>query len=584
MGKGTAALVYRALVAGALFLSGTATGATYVVTQDEVKASDSNPGTAEAPWLTIGKAAEVAHAGDTVLLGDGVFREAVVIRNSGSAEAPLVFRAAEGAQVVITGADRMSGWERVTGKAPIYQVHWPLNFIGWNYTMTHPNDEYHRLVGRCEQVMVEGYLLRQVLTTNELAPGTFCADTKARVLFAWDFANRDLNKVLTEASRRQELVFVLGEHVQIKGIQFRYAANMAQHGAVELKGAHDVLEDCVMERMNSSGATFDGPNQIVRRCIFRDNGQIGFGANGAHQLLLTGCLVENNNTKGFDRGWEAGGDKLVLSRGAVLENSRFVRNRGNGIWFDIGNEDCTVRNCLVADNEDSGIFYEISFGLHAHDNVITGNGFAQTSGAWGAQAGIALSSSPNCVIERNLIVGNREGFNFREQGRTTPLIDRKGEVPIWNHDQLIQNNIIALNRDAQIWGWFDMHDRRHWPGAMKAPAETQLKKEAKESATGKMSLETLKLRFADNIYWARPGQRWFEWGVTWGEHKSFGTIEEFQATLGIDQGSHLLDPRFIDVSARDFRLAPDQVSQFSKAYPQRTVPGVVLGMTKTPGG
>ena len=137
--------------------------------------------------------------------------------------------------------------------------------------------------------------------------------------------------------------------------------------------------------------------------------------------------MENNNTKGFDRGWEAGGDKLVLCRDAVLERSRFVRNRGNGIWFDIGNTNCTVRQCLIADNEDAGIFYEISFRLLAHDNVIVGNGFAATAGAWGAQAGISLSSSPGCVIERNLIAGNREGFNFREQTRSTPTIEDRAE-------------------------------------------------------------------------------------------------------------------------------------------------------------
>mgnify|MGYP001602851609 CR=1 FL=1 len=119
-----------------------------------------------------------------------------------------------------------------------------------------------------------------------------------------------------------------------------------------MNGAGDTLEDCVVEAMNASGATFAGPHQLVRGCVFRDNGQLGFGANGAHELLFTGCLVENNNTKGFDRGWEAGGDKLVLCRGAVLEQSRFVRNRGTGIGFEIGNEYGVMRQCLIADNED----------------------------------------------------------------------------------------------------------------------------------------------------------------------------------------------------------------------------------------
>ncbi len=206
---------------------------------------------------------------------------------------------------------------------------------------------------------------------------------------------------------------------------------------------------------------------MVRRVVLRNNGLSGFGAGRAHRLLFTECLVENNNTKGFDRGWYAGGNKLAFCRDAVLEKSRFVRNRGNGIWFDIGNTNCTVRQCLIAENEDAGIFYEISFSLHAHDNVIVGNGFAQNPGAWGAQAGISLSSSPWCVIERNLIVGNREGFNFREQLRTTPTIEG-GTHAVWNHDQVIRNNLIVFNRDAQVWGWFDMKDDRHWPAGSAA--------------------------------------------------------------------------------------------------------------------
>ena len=101
--------------------------------------------------------------------------------------------------------------------------------------------------------------------------------------------------------------------------------------------------------------------------------------------------MRRNNAKEFDRGWEAGGDKVCLSRGVVIEGSRFEDNQGSGIWFDIGNEECTVKNCLIADNDDAGIFYEISYGLHAHDNVIVGNGFADTPGSWGASAGICLS-------------------------------------------------------------------------------------------------------------------------------------------------------------------------------------------------
>src|SRR6516164_7961786 len=77
--------------------------------------------------------------------------------------------------------------------------------------------------------------------------------------------------------------------------------------------------------------------------------------------------------------------------------------------------------------------------------------------------GISLSSSPDCVIERNLIFGNREGFNFREQHRTTPRIGDPKERAVWNHNEEIRRNIIACNRDAQVWGWFDLKDGRQWP-------------------------------------------------------------------------------------------------------------------------
>ncbi|HWV99435.1 MAG TPA: right-handed parallel beta-helix repeat-containing protein [Candidatus Acidoferrum sp.] len=564
--------------------------ATFEVAQRNPQASDDGEGIREHPWKTISRAAGKVMPGDTVVIREGIYREQVVLKTGGTDQAPIRFEAAPGAHVVLTGADRLTGWRRVEGGLPTYQVPWPHRFIGWSRRMTHPDDEYHRLIGRCEQVALDGYLLRQVLEGNQLAPGTFFVDISNQVLQVWDPGSRDLNKVFVEASVRQEIFCVEGGCVQLRGLRFRFAANMAQHGAVVLGGSHDTLEDCTIECMNASGATFSGEHQVVRRCVFRDNGQIGFGANGAHQLLFTECLVEDNNTKGFDRGWEAGGDKLVLCRDAVLERSRFVRNRGNGVWFDIGNEHCTVRQCLLADNEDSGIFCEISVGLQAYDNVIVGNGFAATAGAWGAQAGISLSSSPECVVERNLILGNREGFNFREQTRTTPRIGRKAEEPIWNHDELIRHNVIAFNRDAQIWGWFDLKDGRQWPAkgvegqAVHGASASKPGDIAGASSAGRngepkgLTLEKLRLSFVENVYFAGPGQGCFEWGVPWGRHKSYPNLSDFQTVLGIETGSRLLDPGFANLSGLDCRLSGAAMSALGQNYPQGPVPGVLLGL------
>ena len=583
------------ILPGALIWGGCAASLanTYHVDGRHPMAADTNPGTAEKPFRTIGAAAERVAAGDRVVIGTGVYRESVKITAGGTAEKPIVFESAPAAHVVVTGADVLSELEREPGSDNVYSVVWPHRFISWNKTHAHPNNDYHLVIGRAEQVLAGGYALRQVLSRDRLSRGTFFADLEAKRLFVWDAANRKLtdswSSPLIEASTRPLIWQVEGEHVHTRGIRFRYAANQAQHGAVKLKGSHGLLEDCVVERMNTSGASFTGTDITVRRCVFRDNGQLGFSAGGAHRLLFTDCLVENNNTKGFNRGWEAGANKLVLCRGVVLEKSRFVRNRGHGVWFDIGNEECTVRNCLIAENDDSGIFYEISYSLRAHDNVIVGNGFFHNPGAWGANGGISLSSSPDCVIERNILLGNREGLQFREQNRTTPRIGDKRGIPVWNHDNLVRSNVFARNRDLQVGGWFDSKEMHHWPrdkqgegkGAASKEAAADVATEYKAGDEGRKppdtTLEGLRLRFEGNLFHREGEQGLLQWGVSWRHHRRWATLEEAQASLGILGGNREAPVPFADPRSLDLRVPAACPAFEMGCYPKGDVTGVVLG-------
>jgi hypothetical protein len=56
--------------------------------------------------------------------------------------------------------------------------------------------------------------------------------------------------------------------------------------------------------------------------------------------------------------------------------------------------------------------------------------------------------------------------------RPTTTIDDRAERPVWNHDQLIRRNLILLNHDAQVWGWFDTKDNRHWPASSASTNQT----------------------------------------------------------------------------------------------------------------
>ena len=593
--------VMAATIVAAIVMGGAAAarGATYCVSQASAAAADANPGSEAKPWKTLSRAAGVVEPGDTVLIDSGVYREQLKLDKSGFADRPIRFAALPGAQVVLSGADRVTGWKPDDASAVsadggrIYVVDWPYSFIGWSPHNAHPDDDEHRLIGRAEQVFVFGYPLRQVLDKSKLARGTFFVDLLAKRLYAESTDNRDLSEpdALVEASSRDVVLDCAGAFVTVRGIRIRYAANRAQEGAAIFRGERDVVENCLFEWTNGAGATFLGPDQVVRDCTFSENGQLGFGANRAHRLLVTGCQIRGNNAKGFSRGWEAGGDKLVLCRGAVLDHCVFADNRGNGIWFDIGNEDCQVRNCLIEDNEDAGIFDEISFGLKAHDNVIVGNGFAGTPGSWGAAAGICLSSSPGSIIERNLIIGNKEGFNFREQNRTTPRIDgqgRHGEEPVWNHDQIVRNNVLAYNRDAQVWGWFDVADSRAWPRSIAATRPAEPRGASTDLAAGYQAkreagpppgtdLKGLHLEFDGNLYAVRPGQGLFNWGAAWRRQVNYATLDDLRRELGFEPTGRIAELTFHDELARDFRVARDSPAIGMGCYPQGAVPLVILG-------
>jgi hypothetical protein len=71
--------------------------------------NDANPGTLRQPWKTIGKAAQMAHAGDTVYLREGIYHETVSFESSGTENNPIQIKAYPGENPVIDGQNRIPG-------------------------------------------------------------------------------------------------------------------------------------------------------------------------------------------------------------------------------------------------------------------------------------------------------------------------------------------------------------------------------------------------------------------------------------------------------------------------------------------
>lgn len=91
-----------------------------------VKGSDSDAGTAAAPFRTVQQAASVANAGDLVLVHAGTYRETLRPTRSGNPGSPIVFKAAPGETVVLSGADPVSGWSGDAGTIVKAAMAWDL--------------------------------------------------------------------------------------------------------------------------------------------------------------------------------------------------------------------------------------------------------------------------------------------------------------------------------------------------------------------------------------------------------------------------------------------------------------------------
>ena len=89
--------------------------------------SDGAPGTADAPFQTVQKAAQVLKPGDTAYLRAGTYRETVVPSRSGAPGTPVTFRAYPGERPVVSGADPVSGWSSHKGRIYKAPMPWTRN-------------------------------------------------------------------------------------------------------------------------------------------------------------------------------------------------------------------------------------------------------------------------------------------------------------------------------------------------------------------------------------------------------------------------------------------------------------------------
>src|SRR5438552_12975808 len=268
----------------------------FVVNQRDPAASDKNPGSRTKPLKTISAAVSKVHAGDKIVIHAGEYRETVIIKASGTNEAPIVIEAAPGEAPVIKGSDVISRWtldHDAIWKARLPKL--PPRSPDANDASFWIASEIHRVFIR-DGTLLDAIHLRRVSAKDRLQPGNFFHDTADSTLYVWLPDSDDPNKHKVEAAVRAGWMKLMGSHIIVRGLQMRHASTLAiaNWAACNIPGEGSRLENCVITCGDFVGVGLSGNRNSWVHCIVSCHGNSGIGATGEGHLIEACRLIYNN--------------------------------------------------------------------------------------------------------------------------------------------------------------------------------------------------------------------------------------------------------------------------------------------------
>ena len=456
--------------------------ATYHVDAFSPVATNKGPGSSAVPFKTLEYAASLLQPGDTLIIGPGVYRESLVfpVRNWASGGLTTVQGDPDG-KTILKGSRVMASWSRVSA------------------------DRFVRTVDRePQQVHVNGVALIQaggtvfggfperaghelaaVLSTNGgIWPGRSKTnrDSMPEGSFHYDGATKSVMIRLkagqvfpgiAEVSTAARVVSGSGlNNVLIRNLNVEHSSTTTggRGGAVHLEGSSIQIDQVKVRFADGACISAIGDNITISGGSFTDCGQLGLLGRGKN-WLISDTIFSRNNTRGFNKWWEAGGAKFVGDGGlrdSLLIRVAAIENSGDGIWFDWMNSGNRVSDSLAAFNSGTGIHTEVVEGTVIENNVVVGNlqrGIYHRQGSnntivfnfvsHNAMDGIAVidegqripGSSFDFSVRNNWIVGNMIAWNNPGLSVPAPLVDN-----LSNHNYFIGD--AAATRVRIGWGSF----------------------------------------------------------------------------------------------------------------------------------
>lgn len=382
---------------------------TYHVSSEHTAATDDGPGTKEAPFKTIQRAADVVKPGERVLVHEGVYREHVRPRIGGTGSDRMVmFEATPGEQVVVKGSESYAGpWERTTvwkdewinqksdikpntDDAPNYHVklprEWSVGYLPFgmiNMPQHHldshdavinfPAEHRFKLLIKRGLVFQDGRRLKQVHRYFDLGlcDGTYWCEANGLNVHIRPFGDADPAKSTWEFTTREQAFAPEAFHlsyIRVKGIAFEHCADgftWPQRAAVSaMHGTHWIIEDCSVRQANANGMDLgrqhptyqdhrNHGHHIIRRNTVSECGLCGISATARplHNMLVEDNLLADNGWHDFERLWESAAIKMHWAKDCLYRRNLIKGTIGaSGIWLDFG-----IKNCRITQNAILGV-------------------------------------------------------------------------------------------------------------------------------------------------------------------------------------------------------------------------------------
>lgn len=374
---------------------------------------DANPGTAEKPFRTIQTAANIAQPGDTITVHAGTYRERVDPPRGGvSEELRITYQAAPGEEVVITGAEKVTGW--IKEQNDTWKLVLPNSFFG-NF------NPYADVIGgpwynsgrtnHTGAVYLNGDWLREAENLEAtLAP----ADKNRPLWFGqleetqttlWaQFPNADPNQELTEINMRQAVFYPSRpgiNYITVRGLTLRQAATPwagVTGEQIGLIGTHWskgwIIEDNIISHSTCTGITLglrdvglESNSMNYLETIKRAVGDYGWskanigshivrrnhishcekggvqGSMGGAFSEITDNVIHDIHVRGLFSGCENAAIKLLGGIDTKIRGNWIYRCGGDGgIWLDWMSQGTRVTGNVLMENRCHDIYVEMNHG------------------------------------------------------------------------------------------------------------------------------------------------------------------------------------------------------------------------------